>query len=132
APAVAAVRLCLGSAAISLFPARSPAPRQSLHTTSLPDPAKSTSCGTALELSSILLLRDAALRVAPHCQTANPHDPSTPVASRFHRCPVLPIPLAQSTSLSPCGGTTSVVGSRLHAARSGKSTSSGSNHHENA
>src|SRR5450631_1754874 len=131
APAFAAVRLCRVSAAISPFPAKSPAPRQSLRTTSLPDRAKSASSGRAPEPSSTLPPPDAALRDAPRCQTENPHDRSAPPASHFPRGSVRPIPPAQSKSLSPYAGTTTADGSPPHAARCGRSMSLNSIRREN-
>src|SRR5947209_8718036 len=64
-PAFAAALACRGSAGISLFPAKSPAPRQFLHTTFLPDPAGSKLCDTALELFLALLPPGPALRDEP-------------------------------------------------------------------
>src|SRR5258708_5929722 len=83
APAAVAVRPCRASAATSPFPAKSAAPRQSLHTTCLPDLAKPASSGTALEPSSTLLLPCVAPRDARRSQTENPHDRSTLLASHF-------------------------------------------------
>src|ERR1035438_8963080 len=120
APVVAAMRLCRVSAATSPFPAKSPAPRQSLRTTSLPDPAESASSGTAPALSSTLLPPGAALRDAPRCQTENPHDPSARPA--LHSLPGSDprTPPARSMSLSLYAGTTTAAGSPPHATRCGR------------
>src|ERR1017187_323570 len=131
-PTSAAVHLCRGSASISPFPAKSPAPRQSLRTTYLPDRAKSAWSGTAPEPSSTLLPPGAALHASRRYQTENPHDPSAPPASHRLQRPAPRIPPALSRSLSPYAGTTTAAGSPLHAARCDRSKSSGSTRRANA
>src|SRR5579863_2994339 len=62
------------STAISLFPAKFPALRQSLRTTFLPYPAGSASSGRAPKSSSVLLPPGAALHDAPRCRKETRHD----------------------------------------------------------
>src|SRR5580692_2582169 len=132
APAVAAVRLCRESAVTSPSPGKSPALRQSLRTTYLPDRAKSEWSGRAPVPWSALLPPYAALRDARRYQTENRHDRSVPPASHFPKRSGPPIPPAQSKSLSLYAGTTTVVGWRPHAGRCGRSRSSNSTHRENS
>src|SRR6266852_2753092 len=130
APAAAVMLPARASAATSPSPARSPARPQSPRRTSLPDRAGSASCDTAPALSSVPPPLAAALRGAPHCRTENPRDRSTPPASIPH-LGCHPTRLVRSTSHVPYAETTTVSDWPPHAARCGKSTSSGWTRREN-